>query len=589
MRRRSLILAGLAAAAAVVSAQKPEDDAILLAMREEMARAKTLRLQGVNDQLYYIEYGLDSLHSFDATASLGALIRVDENRARVPRVQVRVGSPEFDNSNYVYTDLFGAARAGGGVPLDDDLTVLRRYFWLATDRVFKGSVEAIARKRAALRNLTQQEKLNDFAAAKPTQLYQSTVKPEIKAEEWKKLARDLSSVMTAFPRVTGSSVDFEAGYGTSYFVNSEGSEYRYPDNLFYVRARASAQADNGMAVRDAAMVVARSLDKLPPESELRKAVEQMGRNVTALLDAPVGDDYSGPMLFEGIAAPQLFAHLLASNMGLTRQPVNEPGRNFPVPQSELEGRKGSRVLPEWMDVTDDPVREEWNGQQLQGTFPVDMDGVVPQPLKVVNAGTLENFLLTRLPVRGFEGSNGRARLPGNFGAKAAVFSNLFVTAKQTVPAADLKKKLIEMIGQRGKPFGILVRKLDFPASGSIDELQRQGMAAGQRGGSSRPAALPVLIYHVYPDGREELIRGVRFRGLNARSLRDIISAGAGEQALHYAGNGSPLPMMGQGGHVALHSVVAPAVLFEDLELEKRQEDWPKLPVVPPPALTSSVK
>ncbi|MCC6537985.1 MAG: hypothetical protein IT162_10570 [Bryobacterales bacterium] len=587
MRRRLFSLAALAAL--TVSAQKPEDDPILRAMREEIARARELKIQGVNDPLYYIEYGLDSVHSFDATASLGALIRVDENRARVPRVQVRVGSPEFDNSNYLYSDLFGAARAGGGVALDDDVAALRRYFWLATDRVFKGSVDAIARKRAALRNITQQEKLNDFAAAKPTQIYQPPAKAEIKAEEWKKLARDLSSVMTAFPRVTNSAVDFEAGFGTSYFVNSEGAEFRYPDNLFYVRARASAQAANGMTVRDAAMVVSRSLSGLPGEADLRKTVEQLGRNVTALLDAPVGDDYSGPMLFEGAAAPQLFAHLLAANLGLTRQPVNEPGRNFPVPQSELEGRKGSRILPDWMDVTDDPVREEWKGQQLQGSYPVDMEGVVPQPLKVVNAGTLENFLLTRLPVRGFEGSNGRARLPGNFGAKAAVFSNLFVTAKQTVPTADLKKKLIEMIGQRGKPYGILVRKLDLPASGGIDELQRQGMAAGQRGGSSRPAALPVLMYRVYPDGREELIRGVRFRGLNARSLRDIIAAGAEEQAFHFAGNGSALPVMGQGGYVTLHSVIAPAVLFEDLELEKRQEDWPKLPVVPPPALSSSAR
>ena len=88
---------------------------------------------------------------------------------------------------------------------------------------------------------------------------------------------------------------------------------------------------------------------------------------------------------------------------------------------------------------------------------------------------------------------------------------------------------------------------------------------------------------MYPDGREELIRGVRFRGLNARSLRDIISAGADEQAFHFAGSGSSLPVMGQGGYVTLHSVIAPSVLFEDLELEKRQEDWPKLPVVPPPA------
>ncbi len=38
---------------------------------------------------------------------------------------------------------------------------------------------------------------------------------------------------------------------------------------------------------------------------------------------------------------------------------------------------------------------------------------------------LKNYLLTRQPVRGFEGSNGRARLPGNNGANIASISNLF--------------------------------------------------------------------------------------------------------------------------------------------------------------------
>ena len=586
MKRALTILAALAA---LLPGQKPEDDPILKAMREEMTRAKSLKIDGVADQLYFIEYGLDDVRSFSASATLGALLRSDETRARVPRVMVRVGDPSFDNTNYMFTDLFGSARAGGGVPLDNDSSTLRHYFWLATDRVFKGSVEAIARKRAALRNVTQQEKLNDFAAAQPAKTYLQPLEPKIKKEQWSKLTRDLSGVLSAYPKVTASQIDFEADFGNSYYLNSEGSESRYPDGFFFVRAAASAQAANGMSLRDAFMLVGRSLDKMPSDAELRQMIDQIGRNVTAMLDAPLGEDYSGPMLFESIAAPQLFAHLLGSNLGPTRQPVMEPGRQFPSPQSELEGRKGSRILPEWMDVVDDPVRQEWNGQELQGSFPVDMEGVVPQPLKVVVNGTLETFLLTRLPVRGFEGSNGRARLPGAFGSKSAVYSNLFVTAKQSVSGEDLRKKLLEMVAQRGKPYGIIVRKLDLPASGSFEELQRQSMSSGQRGGSTRPVALPLLIYRVYPDGKEELLRGVRFRGLNARSLRDIVAASSSETIFSYAGNGTPLPVMGQGGYVSLHSVVSPSILFEDLELEKRQEDWPKLPVVPPPALVSSAK
>ena len=579
------IVAILAVCAVLLPGQKPDDDPILKAMREELTRARSLKIPGVADRLYYIEYGLDDVRSMSASATLGALLRSDENHARVPRIQVRVGDRTFDNTNYIYTDLFG--RVGGGVPLDNDLTALRHYFWLATDRVFKGSVEALTRKRAALRNITQQEKLNDFAAAPSAKVYVDPLEPKIRKDQWEKLTRQLSAGIAAFPKVTASQVDFEADFGNSYYVNSEGTESRYPDGMFFVRTVASAQAPNGMTVRDAAMVIGRSLDKMPSEAELKRGIEQVARNVTALMEAPDLDDYSGPVLFEDIAAPQLMAHLLAGNLGLTRQPVTEPGRQIPVPQSELEGRKGSRVLPEWMDVTDDPVRAEWKGQELQGTYPVDMEGIVPQPLKIVTNGTLENFLTTRLPVRGFEGSNGRARLPGPFGSKAAVFSNLFVTAKQSVSDADLRKKLLEMVTQRNKPYGIIVRKLDMPASGSLDELRRQSAADGQRGGSSRPTAMPLLVYRVFPDGREELVRGARFRGLNARSLRDIVAASSTETIFHFAGNGSPLPVMGQGGYVSLHSVVAPALLFEDLEMEKRQEDWPKLPLVAPPALVSA--
>lgn len=586
MKRALWILAGTAATL-IAASPKPEDDPILKAMREEIQRARSLKITGVEDQLYFIEYGLDEVKSFSASASLGALLRNDENRARLPRVQIRIGSPAFDNTNYIYADLFGAARAGAGVSLDNDIPAIRRYFWLATDRVFKGSVEGLARKRAALRNITQQDKLNDFSAAEPTKVYQDLLEPKIRKDQWLKLTRDLSAVMSGFPKLTGSQVEFEADFGNSYYMNSEGTESRFPDGLFFVRATAAAQASNGMTVRDGVMVLARTADKIPSEADLRRAVEQVGRNVTALVEAPMGEDYSGPVLFEGIAAPQLMAHLLGANLGLTRQPVNEPGRQFPMPQSELEGRKGSRVLPEWMDVVDDPTRGEWSGQDLQGSYGVDMEGVVPKPLKIVNAGTLENFLLTRTPVRGFEGSNGRGRLPGPFGSKAAIFSNLFVTARQNVPDADLKKKFLDMLTQRGKPYGLIVRKLDFPSTASLDELRRQSMSDGQRGGSTRPAATPLLVYRVKPDGTEELVRGLRFRGLNVRSLRDIVAASSTESIFHFAGNGSSLPIMGQGGYVALHSVVSPALLFEDLELEKRQEDWPKLPVVAPPSLSVS--
>src|SRR5690606_1537194 len=100
---------------------------------------------------------------------------------------------------------------------------------------------------------------------------------------------------------------------------------------------------------------------------------------------------------------------------------------------------------------DDPTQTEWRGRRLFGSFLVDREGVRPQPLVIVEKGVLKNFLLTRQPVRGWNGSNGRARLPGRFGHSTAAISNLFVRAAQTVPAAQLRKRMAEICETRGKP------------------------------------------------------------------------------------------------------------------------------------------
>jgi predicted Zn-dependent protease len=216
-----------------------------------------------------------------------------------------------------------------------------------------------------------------------------------------------------------------------------------------------------------------------------------------------------------------------------------------------------------------------------------MEGVVPKPVPVIEKGLLTNFLLTRQPVRGYEGSNGRARLPGSYGAKAPLFSNLFIKARETVSSAELKQKLIDMLKQRGKPYGIIIRKLDFPTAMTLEELRRMSSTSSQRGASSRTVSVPSAIFKIYPDGREELIRGMRFRSLTVRSLRDIVAASADEAVFHFIGNGSALPSHNLGGYVAGHTVAAPALLFEDMELDRREEDWSKLPLAPPPDITVS--
>jgi TldD protein len=315
------------------------------------------------------------------------------------------------------------------------------------------------------------------------------------------------------------------------------------------------------------------------EAELAKSAKQIGEQVVKLAAAPVGDSYTGPVLFEGVASAQLMAEVLGRNLHISRKPVSAPGAPSPAETTELEGRRGVRIMPEIFDVTDDPT------QPLFGREEADDEGVPSKPLSLVEKGVLKDFLRTRLPVRGYDSSNGRARMAGNFGASTPVPTNLLIHARETSSIEDLKKKLIDLCQQRGLDYGIVVRKMDFPSSASLDEARKLLSSAS---GSSAPVSIPLYTYRLYVDGHEELVRGERFRGINARSLKDILAAGDDSVTFNYLENGAPFALLGYGGSSAEVSVVAPSVLIDDVEMSKIDDELPKLPIVPSPLLTSQV-
>jgi TldD protein len=267
------------------------------------------------------------------------------------------------------------------------------------------------------------------------------------------------------------------------------------------------------------------------------------------------------------------AEVLGRNLHISRKSVGGRGGGGGA-ATELEGRRGVRIMPEFFDVTDDP------SAPLFGHEEVDDEGVAEKTVPLVEKGVLKDFLRTREPVRGYSESNGHARLAGG----SATPSNLIVKAHETSPVAALKAKMIDLCQQRGLSYGIVVRRMDFPSTATMDEARRN-LASG---GSSGPAvSLPLHIYKLYADGHEEMIRGVRLHGLNARSLKDILAAGDDNVTFNYLENGAPFALLGLGSSAAEVAVVAPSVLIDDLELTKIDDELPKLPIAPPPALAAS--
>jgi hypothetical protein len=381
---------------------------------------------------------------------------------------------------------------------------------------------------------------------------------------WNDRIKRVSALFLQYPNLRDSVATYSVVDGVHRYINSEGTEVRQVQSEGTVQIAASVQAPDGMTLRDSALFYRMDVARMPSEDDLAKASRRLAEQLTKLAAAPTGEAYSGPILFEGVASAQLMAELLGRNLHMTRPVTNGagrggrggaggrggPGGRGGGGATQLEGRLGSRIMPDMFSVIDDPTLP------LFGHTEVDNEGVPSKPVSLVEKGVLKDFLRTRLPMQGFPESNGRA-LAGN---NSPAPTNLIVSTVEKTPVADMRKNLIDLCQQRSLPYGMIVRKLDFPA------------VAGAGGG----VAAPVYVYRVYADGHEEMIRGVRLRNVDARSLKDILLAGDDSATLDYVEGGS-----------ADVTVVAPSVLVDDLELEKVTDTLPKLPIAASPLLAKA--
>ena len=350
------------------------DDPMLRAMADEMQRSRALGTMPFA-QPYYFAYALHDGDSVNASATLGALSGARRVRFRLPQIEIRAGDYQFDNTNFVGTGFYSGTRYDvGEFPIDDSYPVLRQHLWLATDMAYKAALEGFSNKRAALRDVARGEELADFYHAPPVEMVTAAPLPPMDEKAWAARVRRISAVFLSYPGVMRSAVSFEGGGGRLYLVTSEGTRIRVSEGSATLRVLASAQAPDGMLLRDAAIFYALDPARLPSDAEVERAAREVATNLGALVQAPVAESYSGPVLFEGAAAGQLFAELLGKNLALPRRPVAAPGRPLAFAASELENRAGTRILPEWMDVVDDPGQTEWHGRELFGHYAVDLEG-----------------------------------------------------------------------------------------------------------------------------------------------------------------------------------------------------------------------
>jgi predicted Zn-dependent protease len=582
----------------------PDKDQTLRAMRDEMARSKTrleLKMPGTDQPVrpYYVEYRLLDLDVKEIVAQFGTLLSSNHTRNRFMNVEARVGSYKMDSSNFVGEDSFrGFIGSQGSVGIDRDYDSLRQDLWIATDQAFKEAVETYSRKQAYLSSLARQSEMDDLAKTQPIQIIEPLVTPDWTNRNWEQEARDSSAALRLFPEVYEARVTYYLVYATEYLMTSEGTEIRTNRTFAAVESGMNTLANDGMPLNYLYSDYVPKPGDIPSVDAVRKGLNVAGSELMALRAASPAQDYTGPVLFEARAAAPLLAQILGPAMNGSRppvafQPVVEQLMGNLGGKSDWAGRIGARVLPPSVSLVDDPGAKEFHGTPLLGGYTVDDEGVRAQKITVVENGTLKALLMSRRPGNDSDQSNGHGR-SGFLSDAKATMSNLFFTSTETSSPAELKRKFLDECRAEKLQYCILVREMDNPSLSLLHQEDFSELLASFNGGAGTGDRLPLLVYKVYPeDGREEVIRGARVIGVNTRSLRNLAGIGNDPFVYNYmqsqiAGfTGTALGAFGsaQGGLPA--TVVAPSLLFEELEVRGARGEPKRLPLLPAPSLTAA--
>ncbi len=553
--RFPLVLACASAALLASPAIAQEQDPYFKALEDELKRAQALRL-GKGEAPYYLSATASDEESFSASASFGALLSRGSERRGSLAVSVRVGTPGLDNTNLGGDSAFGGLARGwaGSTPAEPDYDALRHALWLRFDAGYKKALEAIAKKRAFLETNQVKDRPADFAPAKVANVVLPREELRVDRDRWTRLVKRASAVFREYPRIYTGLASVRAAVGHQYFVSSDPARHRFAEPQIQLTLSASTQADDGMDLRVGWDLRARTEGELPSDEEVIKAARGVAERCEALAKAPAAiEDYSGPILFTGQAAGVFFLQTIGDPLSKPRDDLGE------AQQGRLVERLGKHIASKLLWVRDDPTQAHWNGQPLLGHFPVDDDGVKPSPVSLVEAGVLKTYFMSRVPTKRVKESNGHSR------AGQGSVGNLFVETKTPEPREVLKKRLIELAKEEDLEFGIL-----------IDELEEGNRYSGTSGNTvSLPA--PSAVFRVYPDGREELVRGLAFKPTNFRILKDIVGMGDAPALLNTTQAGQRV------------SVVAPAVLVKLAELQKTREEYEKPPLTPRPPLARIVQ
>jgi predicted Zn-dependent protease len=517
-----------------------------------------LSSDAVDDQAYFMAYDLVGVKSLWLEANDGALDKRHIDDDRTIDVDVRVGDPMLDNGHPT-NGWYGGNGLGAGVQvsLSDDQLSLAQALWMITELQYRDAVDAWMEAVNSESMLTREDEPihPDFTMVDEPLVHIEAARDvdlEAIAETWTPTVEKLSQILDEDPVVQRASTVLNAVVENRSYVDTEGARVQSGRVRVRLMMMVTTQAEDGMALDRFMSFERHDASQLPTPEELEAIALRLRKELLALRAAPIAEPYTGPAVLEGPAAGVFFHEIFGHRLEGHRQKDDYEGQTF---TKMLE----QSILPEFIDVYDDPTLATINGTPLNGHYYVDDEAIPAQRASLVEAGVLEGFLLSRSVVSPFEESNGHGRRERGHEVVARQ-GNLIVSARETVPEGELRDRLIAEAEAQGKPYGLW-----------FSDIQG-GYTITDRSGPQAFKVLPLMVYRVWTDGRpDELVRGADIVGTPLAAFETIIAAGD-EPGIFNGMCGA------ESGWVPV-SAVSPSLLLSKLEIERAMHERDKPPLL----------
>jgi predicted Zn-dependent protease len=566
---------------------------ILDAIAEEMNRAMTqLEIPGA-PKPYHIAYKITEVEVNDCAASLGFTTSKRTRHFVNLEARVRVGTPQFDNGNFVVPGAEELDAVGAiNLPLEATPRIAKRAAWLVTDAAYK---EALIQLRAKIESRKAGGGRSDvpgWTTEKPVVSEEPVlVAPLESVEDLEARAKSLSGLFRDQAVIRDSRVSVTSYVERRWYLTTEGTSVTDTRRASGVLIEAAGQADDGQLVHQYFQRYGHTTKDLPADDELKAETKRLVDNIAALEKAPVMDHYDGPVLFEGEGAVGLLRNALSPHLGGTPVPEGLPPQEAKTFGGQLTDKVGLRVLAPMLSIVDDPSTKEAAGKALIGGYKIDDEGVAAQRVEVVKDGTLKTLLTSRTPSAKGQTSNGHARRQAEGGAFHGSATNLFVTGKGGIPRKALEQKLVQAARGEGLKYGVVIRRFDDAAVTSAPEFSRRELVAMIKSTDPQLPPPTVMAYRVYPNGKEELVRGVQLAEVPIRAWKDVIGVSKEVTAYNFlAAPESQLQLRLTGGtddgfvpSSGIESaIVTPDLLLKEIDLSGSSAGERPLPIAPKP-------